>query len=576
MNGTFLILTIIGAILGGIILGSYFGGVIIGALLGLFAGWGLKLSQQLDDLQKRFDDLQKQLSVLRHSGKPGDKAIEDTKPEVAARERIIRPHKVKPEAPAVKAKAIPPVAKTVSEKPVETRPAETKPIETKPVETKPDVAKPVVPPARPVPPKPVVPPAQKAPPSEVEHRPSKVAPSPPRKPPPKPTPRPPPTPPPKPPPSVSEPNALIELIGRWVIGGNPLVKIGVVILFLGLGFALRYAAELGLLPLWLRYAAVAATGVALIVFGWRWRGREDNYGLILQGAGVGVLYLTTLAAMKLHPLLPMGTGFVLLFLVAALAAFLAVMQDAMILAVVAALGGFAAPVLASTGAGNHIILFSYLTVLNLGIVAIAWFRGWRVLNILGYVCSFGLGSAWAEEHYRDELFSTTEPFLLLLFGLYVLITVLFARRTLADAGDSDALTLVEHVRETSSQVKYVDGSLAFGVPFSAFWLQHLLVEPYQYGTAISAMGFSLFYFLLAFVLIKGAGKRYFLLNETLIALGAIFGTLSIPLLETDWTAAAWAVEAAGVYWIGYRQRQVHVRLFAYLVLIGSAVYFLPE
>ncbi len=508
---------------------------------------------------------------MRKRLKEIDKPVKDIEPEKAIKGRIIPPHKVKPEAPAVKAKAIRPVAKAVSEKPTEKKPEETRP-----KKTKQDVAKPVVPPARPVPPKPVVPPAQKTPPSEVEHRPRKPAPSLRRKPPPQPPTKPPPKRPPKPPPTVSEPNPLVELVGRWVFGGNPLVKIGVVILFLGLGFALRYAAELGLLPLWLRYAGVAATGVALIAFGWRWRGREDNYGLILQGTGFGVLYLTTLAAMKLHPLLPLGTGFVLLFLVAAFAAFLAVVQDAMILAVVAALGGFAAPVLASTGAGNHIVLFSYLTVLNLGIVAIAWFRRWRLLNILGYVCSFGLGSAWAQEHYRDELFSTTEPFLLMLFGLYVLITVLFARRTLADAGDSDASTLVEHVRQASRQVKYVDGSLAFGVPFSAFWLQHLLVAPYQYGTATSAIGFSLFYFLLAFILITGTGRRYFLLNETLIALGAIFGTLAIPLLETDWTAAAWAVEAAGVYWIGYRQRQAHVRIFAFIVLIGSAVYFLPE
>jgi uncharacterized membrane protein len=546
MSGTIFILAILGAILGGIVLDGFLGGAILGAVLGLFAGWGLKLSQRLNAVEI-------QLASLRRSLKPVGKAVGHTDREVAAREKVVPPHRAMPEQPAAKAKAIPATAKTVSKNPVKETP---------------EVTKPTAPPVTPVPPKPVAAPARKAPPSDIRRSPRKAEASPPRRPSFEPAL--------KPPLQVPEPNVLVELVRRWVFGGNPLVKIGVVILFLGLGFALRYAAELGLLPLWLRYAGVAATGAGLIAFGWRWRGREDNYGLILQGAGVGVLYLTTLAAMKLHPLLSPGPGFALLFLVAALAAFLAVVEDAMILAVVATLGGFAAPVLASTGAGSHILLFSYLTVLNLGIVTIAWFKRWRVLNILGYVCSFGLGSAWAAEHYRDELFSTTEPFLLLLFGCYVLITVLFARRTLADAGDSDASTLVEHVRQASGQVKYVDGSLAFGVPFSAFWLQHLLVSPYQYGTAISAMGFSLFYFLLAFLLIKGTGKRYVLLNETLIALGAIFGTLSIPLFETDWTAAAWAVEAAGVYWIGYRQRQVHVRLFAFLVLIGSAIYFLPE
>jgi uncharacterized membrane protein len=524
------ILILVGAVLGGMVLQD-FGGAILGGVLGYFAAWALRLNERLSKLENQQQELDKRVLRLR----------KDTEDVPAQR-------------PAAKAK--PAVEKTVSKPPSEPAP-EASSSKAAPRE---------VPPAAPIPPQPIVPPPTKVPPSAVEHRPPKAKPA-----------RPAMTlPPRRPAPEPPTPTLLADLVERWIFRGNPLVKIGGVVLFLGLAFALRYAAELGLLPLWLRYSAVAATGSALVVFGWRWRAREDNYGLILQGIGFGVLYLTTLAAMKLHPLLPLGAGFALLVLIAALAALLAVTEDSMVLAVVAALGGFAAPVLASTGAGNHIVLFSYLTVLNLGIVAIAWFKRWRVLNILGYVCSFGLGSAWATQHYRDELFWSTEPFLLLLFVIYVLITMLFARRTLADAEDSGDWSFGEHVRNASAELKYVDGTLAFGVPFSAFWVQHLLVEPYAYGTAISAMGFSAFYFLLAFLLVKGAGRRYLLLGETLIALGAVFGTLSIPLLETPWTAAAWAVEAAGVYWIGIRQRQLHVRLFAFLVLIGSAVYFLPE
>lgn len=369
---------------------------------------------------------------------------------------------------------------------------------------------------------------------------------------------------------------LGRFVQRWVLGGNPLAKVGILILFLGLAFALRYAAELGLLPIWLRYSAVAAIGIALLVLGWRWRKREDTYGLIMQGGGIGVLYLTTLAAMKLHPLLGMGEGFSILVLIAAMAAALSVIQNAFVLAVIASLGGFAAPVLASTGEGNHIILFSYLTVLNLGMVGIAWFKSWRTLNIIGYVSSFSLGSAWAVQHYSNELFWSTEPFLLLLFGLYVLITFLFARRTLADMSDTSSEGLFEQAKLVPKPVRYVDGSLAFGVPFSAFWLQHYLVEPFQYGAAISAAGFGAFYFLIAYVLVFRTKKRYALLTETLVVLGAVFSTLAIPLLETPWTAAAWAAEAAGVYWIGFRQRQAYVRFIALAVLLGSALYFLPE
>ena len=86
--------------------------------------------------------------------------------------------------------------------------------------------------------------------------------------------------------------------------------------------------------------------------------------------------------------------------VAALAAALAVLQDARALAVIGALGGFATPLLVSTGSGNHVALFSYYLVLDLGIAAVAWFRTWRSLNLVGFVGTFIVATAWGVLQYR--------------------------------------------------------------------------------------------------------------------------------------------------------------------------------
>lgn len=392
------------------------------------------------------------------------------------------------------------------------------------------------------------------------------------------------TPPPRPAPRApataappAAPDWLQTTLQRWVFGGNPLVKIGVLILFLGLAFLLRYAAAHAVLPVEYRYAGVGASAIGLLLMGWRWRRRADKYGLILQGAGVAVMYLTTLAAMKLHPLIEPAAGLVLLIAVAGLAALLAIVQDALVLAIIGTLGGFAAPVLASTGGGNHVMLFSYLALLNLGIVSIAWFKAWRSLNLIGFTCSFGLGAAWAARSYQPPLFASTEPFLLLLFGLYVLITCLFARRTLAGAADLSAQPYREQVRQAAGQVSYVDGTLVFGVPVLSFGMQYLLARDWAYGPAFSALGFGLTYLLLAAALLRHGGRRYLLLNETLVALGVVFASLAIPLaLEPEWTAAVWALEAAGVYWIGLRQQRWHARMFALLLLGGAAVHHLAS
>ena len=381
-----------------------------------------------------------------------------------------------------------------------------------------------------------------------------------------------PTAPPRPPKPSAPPSALELLIRRWIFGGNPIVKIGVLILFLGLAFLLRYASEYIVVPVELRYAGVAATGVALLLFGWRLRHKQDNYGLILQGAGIAVMYLTPLAAMRLNGLLPPEFGFAVLVAVALFAAILAILQDSLAMAMAGTLGGFAAPVLVSTGHDAHLALFLFLLVLNLGITTIAWFKAWRVLNLIGFAGTFTLGLGWANKFYRPALFSETEPFLLLFFAMYVLITFLFARRVLAEAKIAESDQFGAQIRESASHLNYVDGVLVFGVPCAAFSMQYVLANAFTNGPAFSALGFGLFYAALALLLFRQSGMRTLLLTETLIALAVIFGSLAIPLgLDQTWTSAAWAIEAAGVYWIGIRQQRLHGRIFALVVLLLAAV-----
>jgi len=380
--------------------------------------------------------------------------------------------------------------------------------------------------------------------------------------------------------SAPPPPSLIErglaAFRDWLFGGNTLVRVGIVLLFLGLAFLLRYAADRVVVPVELRYAGVALTSIVLLVIGWKVRAKKQAYGLLLQGAAVAVMYLTVFAAMRLHPLLPTEMGFALLVAIAVCSAILAVKQDALALATAGVAGGFAAPVLASTGGGSHVALFSYFTLLNAGIFAIAWFKAWRVLNLVGFVGTFGIGFAWGVRSYRPELFASTETFLLLFFFMYVAIGLLFARRVLGDAGSEPA----SHERHAvlhwaARQANYVDGTLLFGTPLIGFGLQYAVVNHLHFGAAFSALGLGFFYIILATVLFSRTQWRYLLLVEIDIALGVIFATLSIPMgLDSQWTAAAWAVEGAGIYWIGHRQQRPLARFFALLLQLGAGLYYL--
>ncbi|MGU9823930.1 DUF2339 domain-containing protein [Pseudomonas sp. LF242] len=383
---------------------------------------------------------------------------------------------------------------------------------------------------------------------------------------------------PKAPAAPRGPNLIERAISgarNWLFGGNTVLRVGVVLLFLGLAFLLRYATEGVVVPIELRYAGVAAAAIGLLGLGWWLRLRNSNYGLMLQGTGIAVLYLTVFAAMRLHPLIDPGAALGLLVAVTVFSAILAITQDALGLACAAALGGFAAPILTSTGAGNHVALFSYFALLNAGILAIAWFKAWRLLNLIGFVGTFGIGFAWGMRSYTPELLWSTEPFLIVFFLMYLAIGLLFARRTLlemSDAPEDDSRGAL--LRWSAAKGDYVDGSMLFGPPLVGFGLQFALVQHLEFAAAFSALGLGILYMGLAQGL---RGGRALLLAETCLALGVIFASLAIPLgLDARWTAAAWAVEGAGIFWLGLRQQRPLARAFGLLLQVGSALTFLSE
>jgi uncharacterized membrane protein len=359
-------------------------------------------------------------------------------------------------------------------------------------------------------------------------------------------------------PSVSPLQPLFQRALDWLRGGNPLARVGIVILFFGGAFLAKYAAEHSHFPIQLRMAALAAGALALLGIGWVLRDKRAAYAQTLQGGGIAGLYLTVFAATRLYDLLIPAYALALMVLIAALAAALAVMQNALALAVIGTSGGFMAPILLSTGSSNHVALFSYYTVLNLGVFAVAWFRAWRVLNLVGFVFTFGIVGMFRAMSYSPEKLVSADGFLLLFFLLYVGVTLLFALRQKPDLKG------------------YVSGSLVFGLPLATFAIHGSMIERFEYGLAWSALGFGLFYLALAGVLHRTRRENFGLLAEAFAALGVIFGSLAVPLaFDHHTTAATWAVEGAGLLWIGVRQQRWLARAFGLLLqLLGGGAFLL--
>jgi len=352
---------------------------------------------------------------------------------------------------------------------------------------------------------------------------------------------------------------LIDLVRRFFTDGNVVVRVGIIVLFFGVAFLLKFAIDRQLLPIELRLSATALCAIGLIGLGWYLREKRAGYALLIQGGGIGIFYLTVYAAAKLYHLLPLGLALTLMVAVVVLSSLLALWQNSRALAAFGIAGGFLAPVLTSTGGGSHVMLFSYYALLNAGILGIAWFRAWRELNLLGFLFTFVIGTTWGLNYYQPHHFNSTEPFLIIFFLFYVAIAVLFA------------------LRQPLQLRGYVDGTLVFGVPIVGFALQAGMVHDIEYGMAISAFVLGGFYIMLASLLWRRQMEGMRLLTESFLALGVVFATLAIPLaLDGRWTAAAWALEGAALLWIGVRQSRLLARLAGLLLQLGGGLFFLLD
>jgi len=354
---------------------------------------------------------------------------------------------------------------------------------------------------------------------------------------------------------------MIGKVSEWLTTGNVPVKVGVIISFIGIAFLLKYAVDRRLLVVSLefRLLAVAATGIAMALTGWRLRNQKRVYALSLQGGGIGILFLTVFAALRVWQLLPPTLSFVLLVALTVCTGALAVMQNSRSLAILGVVGGFLAPVLTSTGQGSHVVLFSYYLVLNIAILGIAWFRAWRGLNLVGWVFTFVIGSLWGYQYYKPELLASTEPFLVLYFLFYQAIAILFA------------------LRQPPQKLGYVDVALVFGTPVVSFALQAALVHGIEYALAYSAVVVAAYYALTAAGLWYRKGESLRLLVESYTALAVVFATIAIPLaFDARWTSAAWSVEGAALVWVGSRQQRQLARLAGALLIGLSGFAFMDD
>lgn len=331
------------------------------------------------------------------------------------------------------------------------------------------------------------------------------------------------------------------------IGGKWFARIGLIALVLGISFFLKYAFDNDWIGVTGRVMIGIFAGLGLLAFGEKVIRRYANYGQMVTGGGIAILYLSLFSAYNYYHLINSGTAFLSMVLITAIGIGLSLRYDAFSLMTTAIAGGFLTPILASSGQNNQIGLFSYMILLDAAILTISFFKRWHGVSIIGLFGTAVLTTGWIDRFYTENDLVSTMFFLTLLFIIFSITSVSYnVMRREKSTGIEQLLSLV-------SGLLYFSG--AYG----------LMDHRYHAYMALFAMVLGIHFFIQAY-LVRMFTAEDENLSGFLAFLTVGLVTLAIPIqFEGGVVTVGWAIEAVLLMMIGARLGN------AVLVMFGSVI-----
>lgn len=321
-----------------------------------------------------------------------------------------------------------------------------------------------------------------------------------------------------------------------------LSKIAIVILVLGLSFLVKYAIDEDWIGEIGRVGIGVLAGGILIALAHKLRKSYKAFSSVLIGGGLSILYFTIYIAFQDYGIIPsQAIAFVILVLITMFAVVLSILYDRQELAVLAILGGLSSPLMVSTGTGNYIVLFSYTALLNVGMLVLAYFKRWNVVNWFSYVCTIILFASWVTYtfNYKHDTFPHIGA--LLFATLFYVIFFL--------------MNIINNVKE-KNQFRASEISLLVSNTFlyysAGMFILHDFIPEYKgmFTVLIAVFNFVFAYSLFKKVLAKKIDQN---LVYLLIGLILTFISLAAPIqLEGNYITIFWASEAVLLLWLSQK------------------------
>ncbi len=336
------------------------------------------------------------------------------------------------------------------------------------------------------------------------------------------------------------------------IGENLINKIGIVITVLGVSFGIKYAIDHEIISPAMRIVLAYMFGGGLVGLAMYLKKNYENFSAVLLSGAMAIFYFTTYIAYDFYNFIPQTAAFTIMVLFTAFTVYAALHYNQQVIAHVGLVGAYAVPFLLSDGSGRVTVLFSYMTIINMGILAVAVARYWKSLYYSAFVFTWLIYfSWWGDRYVYEEHFKLAFTFSAAFFLIFY-------------------ATLLSYKLIKKEKYSHLDVLLVVTNSFVYYGAGYALLNGHEGGQkllGVFTLANALLHFAVSVVVFyqKLADRSLFYLIAGMVL---VFVTIAIPVqLDGNWVTFLWATEAALLFWIGRSQRVSIYEVLSYPLMV---------
>ncbi|MEI6060371.1 MAG: DUF2339 domain-containing protein [Bacteroidota bacterium] len=336
------------------------------------------------------------------------------------------------------------------------------------------------------------------------------------------------------------------------IGENLINKIGIAITVLGVSIGAKYSIDHDLISPLARIILGYLVGIGLFGIALKLRKDYENYSAVLVSGAMAIMFFLTYAAYSFYALLPQVPAFILLVIFTSSAVYVAIDYNKQVIAHIGLVGAYAVPFLLDEGSGKVIILFTYIAIINLGILLIAFRKYWKPLYISSFILTWVIFLFWYDSAYQDRLHYTLALTFISIF--FVIFQLIFLGYKLIQ---KEKFTLTDIILFLTNSFVF------FGLGYSMLSVNSNGKSFLGLYTLINAAAhFSVGTLIYTY---KSSDRN---LYYFVIGLALVFITMAVPVqLNGNWVTLLWAGESALLFWIGRTKVVAFYEKLSYILMI---------